>query len=589
MESEKIGKLPGDPSLSACMIVKDEEEFLPQCLDSIKDVVDELIIVDTGSTDRTVEIAESYGARVYHHPWKGSFSEARNHSIKYATCDWILQIDADEKLEAGDIPALRAALRYKKYNSVLVALVSEMPNGLSMNYFQRIYRRGKAHYEGIVHNQLKCEGEALLADIRIHHYGYNLEPEQMKKKHNRTENLLKKQIAENPDFIFAWSNLVRIYRCQKLWDDAIETAQKALEVDSLDANITAHQMILCDMAYSIFMKKDYDSAIETCARLLELNQDNLDGNFYLGGLYICKKDYQKAIRYYKRYIEISGRDSSKRKYDYLIVDTHGSQAQAWNNMGTCHVELGQNDRGVLAFQKAISYDDKDPMYHENLARSFMRQNLIDKAAEALEKAVNLGIATGPIYHQLSDIYRSREEIERAIAHLRKAIEIDETNVRYYVSLGELLISQGRAEDAEALLNEAAALEPDIPEILNRLAIANARLQKEAESSKCIDRIMELDDISPDQYMNMANGWVSVEEHNIAILFYERCLKSGPDNHAALTNLATCYAKLGEYESAFTGYKAALEMSPNDPTVVKNLLAMKEAINRSIVENATGKM
>ncbi len=101
--------------------------------------------------------------------------------------------------------------------------------------------------------------------------------------------------------------------------------------------------------------------------------------------------------------------------------------------------------------------------------------------------------------------------------------------------------------------------------------------------------MELDDISPDQYMNMANGWVSVEEHNIAILFYEQCLKSGPDNHAALTNLATCYAKLGEYESAFTGYKAALEMNPNDPTVVKNLLAMKEAINRSIVENATGKM
>ncbi len=70
------------PALSLCMIVKDEEEFLPQCLDSVKDVGDEMIIVDTGSTDRTIKIAESYGAQVYHHPWQGSFSEARNYGLQ---------------------------------------------------------------------------------------------------------------------------------------------------------------------------------------------------------------------------------------------------------------------------------------------------------------------------------------------------------------------------------------------------------------------------------------------------------------------------------------------------------------------------
>ena len=73
------------------MIVKNEEKFLAQCLKSIKDAVDEIIIVDTGSTDRTVEIAQSFGAKVYHHPWR-SFSEARNHSLSYATCDWILKL-----------------------------------------------------------------------------------------------------------------------------------------------------------------------------------------------------------------------------------------------------------------------------------------------------------------------------------------------------------------------------------------------------------------------------------------------------------------------------------------------------------------
>jgi len=308
MPSAKIGKLPGDPSLSACMIVKDEESLLPQCLDSIKDVVDELIIVDTGSTDRTVEIAESYNARIYHHPWQGSFSEARNHSIKYATCDWILQIDADEKLEAADIPILRAALRRKEYSSVSVALVSEMSDGVSRSYFQRIYRRGKAYYEGIVHNQIVCEGEDLLTAIRIHHYGYNLDAEQMQKKHKRTESLLKKQIAEKPDFIFAWMNLVKIYSCQKLWDDVIETAQKALKLDSLYTNIPLHQMILGDITYALFVKQEYDSAMETCAKLLEVNSDNLDGNFYMGSICISKGEHQKSI------YEISGDIREKGRY-----------------------------------------------------------------------------------------------------------------------------------------------------------------------------------------------------------------------------------------------------------------------------------
>ncbi|MEJ2052223.1 MAG: glycosyltransferase family 2 protein, partial [Calditrichota bacterium] len=80
------------PTISACMMVKNEEEMLPNCLESIKDVVDELIVVDTGSTDKTIEIAESYGAKIYHHPWENDFSKHRNQSISYATGDWFLII-----------------------------------------------------------------------------------------------------------------------------------------------------------------------------------------------------------------------------------------------------------------------------------------------------------------------------------------------------------------------------------------------------------------------------------------------------------------------------------------------------------------
>src|SRR3972149_2146143 len=100
-----------NPTLSLCMIVKNEEKFLPACLESVKGHVDEIIIVDTGSTDRTVEIAESYNAKIYHHPWKNSFSKARNYSLKYATCDWILILDADEEIVKKDAHKLRKVIK----------------------------------------------------------------------------------------------------------------------------------------------------------------------------------------------------------------------------------------------------------------------------------------------------------------------------------------------------------------------------------------------------------------------------------------------------------------------------------------------
>ena len=93
------------------MIVKDEEQFLPMCLDSVKDYVDEIIIVDTGSTDKTVEIAHSYNAKVYHHPWENSFSKARNYSLKYATSEWIMWIDADEEVDERDAHKLKEVIR----------------------------------------------------------------------------------------------------------------------------------------------------------------------------------------------------------------------------------------------------------------------------------------------------------------------------------------------------------------------------------------------------------------------------------------------------------------------------------------------
>ncbi len=107
------------PTISACMIVKNEEKLLPQCLESIKDFVDKIIIVDTGSTDRTIEIAKSYGAKIFHHPWENDFSKHRNQSISYATGDWIFVLDGDEEVIQWD-DHLLTILHNKDIDSVHV-------------------------------------------------------------------------------------------------------------------------------------------------------------------------------------------------------------------------------------------------------------------------------------------------------------------------------------------------------------------------------------------------------------------------------------------------------------------------------------
>ena len=108
--------------LSLSMIVKNEERFLPGCLESVKALVDEMVIADTGSTDGTKEIAISFGAKVIDYPWRNDFSAARNESLRHATGDWILYLDADERIDASYHAFIRKIISSRK------AILPRSPN-----------------------------------------------------------------------------------------------------------------------------------------------------------------------------------------------------------------------------------------------------------------------------------------------------------------------------------------------------------------------------------------------------------------------------------------------------------------------------
>ncbi|MCP4414036.1 MAG: glycosyltransferase family 2 protein, partial [Gammaproteobacteria bacterium] len=201
METNNL-KSDSNPTISLCMIVKNEEELLPTCLESIRNYVDEIIIVDTGSIDRTVEVATKYNTKIFHHPWENSFSKARNYSLKHATCDWILILDADEEIDENDATRLKPLLRETDANLIYLQVLDKTAEDkiVSVSNSERLFRNHLGiQYEGIVHNSLKYNCSTEIAnDIKIFHYGYNLDEERMERKFVRTSTLLREQIKNDP-------------------------------------------------------------------------------------------------------------------------------------------------------------------------------------------------------------------------------------------------------------------------------------------------------------------------------------------------------------------------------------------------------
>ncbi|HEX5557086.1 MAG TPA: glycosyltransferase [Gaiellales bacterium] len=195
-------------TLSLCMIVKDEEEMLPGCLEPLRGVVDEMIVVDTGSTDRTVEIAESYGATVVHFPWNGSFADARNASIEAASGDWLIYLDADEHMEADDARHLRALLgRTWREGFYLVETnyTGGSDAGSAVTHMAlRVWRnRPQYRFAGRIHEQKTHTMPTYLperfetARIRVRHYGYLNQRIAAKDKSRRNIQLLEQEAQES--------------------------------------------------------------------------------------------------------------------------------------------------------------------------------------------------------------------------------------------------------------------------------------------------------------------------------------------------------------------------------------------------------
>lgn len=204
-------------SLSATLIVRDEEQVLEACLASLRTVVDEVIVVDTGSVDRSADLAADLGAKVFHFAWCDDFSAARNFAIEQASCDWFLYIDADERVRGGDGDLLRSALSAP--GSIAARIRFHPRTGFTAYREYRLYRRdSRLRFDGRVHETMlprirrlvAAEGATILdCDLTIDHIGYDGPQTHKAERYLR---LLAQATEADPERVYLWWHLGCIHR-----------------------------------------------------------------------------------------------------------------------------------------------------------------------------------------------------------------------------------------------------------------------------------------------------------------------------------------------------------------------------------------
>lgn len=384
----------GRQTISLCMIVANEEQNLPQCMESVKGVVDEIVILDTGSSDATIKIASRYGARVLHREWNGDFADMRNYALKYATGDWILQLDADERLVQEDTQFIKEAIKNKDVNSVFCNIINIKgpPIGHTQFYSQRLFRNGAgAFYEGTVHETLQIKGKALFPSyIRIIHHGYNLNEAQMLAKSKRNASILEKQITENPYDARSYLHLSKCYFAQGFYDMTIRTGKKVLEnIGAETIRINPEIEIFMIMAFAYVRKQDFDMAERMCQCAIEIKPDYIDPVFFIGKLCYDTERYGQAIIWLKRYKELREELEKNPRFDFRETYFIDAVYDAHLTLGSCYLKVGRFVEAEKAFLSAIEQNPEFAEAYNGLAVALEMQERHNEALISCIKAIDL--------------------------------------------------------------------------------------------------------------------------------------------------------------------------------------------------------
>jgi tetratricopeptide (TPR) repeat protein len=517
------------------MIVKNEEKFLPRCMESIKGHVDEIIIVDTGSTDNTIEIAKRYNAKIYHHAWENSFSKARNYSLKYATCDWILILDADEEIDKEDAHKLKDVIKENGVDIIHLPVFNRPIGGknVSISNSGRLFKNHLGFcYEGIVHNVLKHSDLAKKANIKIYHYGYNQGDEQMEKKFIRTSTLLREQIKDDPENPIPHHYLAISCLDRKKNDECIREALEAIRLfEQQNSNAQQQQQLLTYYTASVafFRKKDLDNARAYALKTIDFYADYLDAYCMLSSIYLMQKKHNKCIEASKTYLKLL-RTIESNPTKALDIPYNNLQ-HAWlvhSRMAIVYYEQNKEHEGALSLKNSISCTDNKWEPYLVIGKYFLEQGNLKPAEGFFRDGLKNDPNNRSIQYYIAETYEKSGEPDKALVHFKKILEHypDETFAQYRAGL--LLLKKNRFSEA-----------------INMFQSVINKDQQHTRLPAC----RQGRDGQVDALFNLGIALEGIGETAQAKDTYNKALKARPENAEALVRLGSLYLGESDYTKA----------------------------------------
>lgn len=299
--------------LSIVMMVKNEERYLDKTLESLKplmkEIDSELIILDTGSDDSTVEIAKKYTDKIFFANWNNDFAKMRNISISHASGEWILILDADEQLTNYDkLKEFFNLNLCKKYNSATITLkniFSEDEESFSVDPLLRLFKNYNGfRYEGAIHEQPIFKRPTYNDIARFNHYGYLFEDEEVRQlKESRNKAILLKEIEKKPNNPYINYQLGKQYIISKNYEDALFYIEKGYEIYEKNKHIPI--FVTLDLASLYIDLSEFDKCEKLCIKYIKNDNKNIDIYYYLATSQKQLNKYKKSIENYKRYLYLT--------------------------------------------------------------------------------------------------------------------------------------------------------------------------------------------------------------------------------------------------------------------------------------------
>ncbi len=384
--------------LSLCMIVKSEAIALPKCLKSTKKLVDEIVILDTGSTDKTPQIAREYGAKVYDFQWCNDFSAARNEALKYVTGDWVLVLDADETLAPSIMPQLKEAIQGEEY--LLINLVRHEVGAVQSPYsmVSRLFRNHpdicfSRPYHALVDDSvieiLRQEPHweiGYLQGVAIQHQGYQQDAISQKNKTTKALAAMEDYLASNPQDPYVYSKLGALY---------VEMSKITQGVELLEQGVA-----LLQQNHSLADSED------------GINEDILYELYYHLGIANNRlKLFQQAIYYYQEAVKLP-------IYPLLKLG-------AYNNLGSVLKANGDLVGAKTAYETATKIDPNFATGHYNLGMIQKAMNLYTDAIASYQKAIQLNPKYADACQNLGVVLLKVGNVKDSVAFFKRAIFLHE--------------------------------------------------------------------------------------------------------------------------------------------------------------------